>query len=79
MMRMFTLERDVDETGISGTGTVAEGVEFTDGSAVLKWIVGDHRSTVLWESIAAVEAIHGHNGKTRIAWSLQSNNDSTGC
>jgi hypothetical protein len=65
-MRRFELHRDVDESGISGTGVVAEGVEFSDGTVVLKWIVGAHRSTVLWESLAAVHAIHGHGGKTKI-------------
>jgi hypothetical protein len=67
-MRRFYLQRDEDETGISGTGKVAEGVEFTDGPVVLRWIVGEHRSTVLWESMEAVVIIHGHGGKTRIVW-----------
>jgi hypothetical protein len=62
----FHLQRDEDETGISGTGRVAEGVEFSDGPVVLRWIVGEHRSTVVWQSMEAVEAIHGHNGRTRI-------------
>ncbi len=68
-MRTFTLVRDYDETGISGTGTVAEGVEFTGGEVVLAWIVGAHRSTVFWPTgMESVEAIHGHNGKTRVVW-----------
>jgi hypothetical protein len=68
-MRTFTLERDIDETGISGTGTVAEGIEFTDGIVVMKWIVGDFRSITTWvQGIDAVEAIHGHEGKTRVVW-----------
>lgn len=67
-MRTFELHRDEDETGISGTGVVAEGVEFSDGPVALRWIVGDHRSTVVWPSIEAVEAIHGHGGRTRIVW-----------
>lgn len=66
-MRTFVLQRDEDETGISGTGTVAEGVMFSDGSIVLRWR-GVHRSTVLWDSIDDVQAIHGHQGKTRIVW-----------
>lgn len=67
-MRTFQLYRDVDETGISGTGMVAEGVQFADGPVVIRWQVGDHRSTVCWNSVADVEAIHGHGGKTRIVW-----------
>lgn len=67
-MRTFTLQRSEDETGVSGTGTVAEGVEFSDGRVALRWIVGDHKSTVVWDSIECVTAIHGHNGKTKVQW-----------
>jgi hypothetical protein len=66
--RRFVLQRDEDETGVSGVGQVAEGVEFTDGRVALRWIVGEHRSTVTWDNIDNVEAIHGHNGRTRIVW-----------
>lgn len=71
MSRRFHLERDVDVSGISGTGIVAEGIEFTDGTTVIRWVTGDHRSTVVWPSIAAVEAIHGHGGATRIVWNVE--------
>ena len=65
----FELHRDTDETGISGTGVVAEGLLCSDGEVFLRWIVGEFRSSVVWaQGIAAVEAIHGHNGKTRIVW-----------
>ena len=67
-MRTFELHRDTDETGISGTGIVAEGVEFSDGTVVLRWAASAHKSTVLWDNIGDVEAIHGHGGKTRIVW-----------
>lgn len=67
-MRRFQLERDVDVSGISGTGVVAEGVEFSDGTVVIRWTVGEHRSTVVWPDIAGPEAIHGHGGATRIVW-----------
>lgn len=67
-MRPFTLHRDEDVSGVSGTGAVAEGIEFSDGHVALRWCVGEHRSTVIWGSIAAVEAIHGHDGRTRVLW-----------
>jgi hypothetical protein len=67
-MRTFVLIRDEDVTGVSGTGTVAEGVEFSDGRVALRWIVGEHRSTVTWDSVESVLAIHGHNGATRLVW-----------
>lgn len=66
-MRRFELHRDVDETGISGTGLVAEGVEFSDLTVVLRWH-GDWASTVVWPSMAGVYSVHGHNGKTRIVF-----------
>lgn len=66
-MRTFVLQRDVDVSGVSGTGVVAEGVEFSDGSAVVHWL-GEHSSTVVWPSIESVERIHGHGGATRIVF-----------
>ena len=62
----FALVRDEDETGVSGTGKVAEGVIYSDGHVSMRWIVGEHRSTVAYDSVESVEAIHGHGGKTRI-------------
>jgi hypothetical protein len=66
--RIFSLRRDVDETGVSGVGTVAYGVEFSDGRVALRWCVGHVRSTALYDSLEDVELIHGHNGLTRIVW-----------
>lgn len=68
MQRRFVLQRDEDVSGVSGTGTVAEGVEFSDGRAAVRWIVGDHRSTVAWDRVESVDVIHGHNGATKIVW-----------
>ena len=65
--RTFTLYRDVDETGISGTGEVCEGVQFTDGTVVIRWY-GEHASTVVWKSLEDAMAINGHDGKTRVVW-----------
>lgn len=66
--RAFVLKRDEDVSGISGTGVVAQGIEFDDGMVVLRWCVGEYRSTVVWPSIEAVEAIHGHDGRTSVVW-----------
>ena len=73
-MRPFVLQRDIDGTGVSGTGIVAEGVEFSDGVVALRWIVppgvpghGYPTSVVFHErGIASVEAVHGHGGNTRV-------------
>lgn len=66
-MRRFELHRDNDPTGVSGTGVVAEGVEFHDGTVCLRWR-GKQRSMVMWDRIDSVVAIHGHDGSTRIVW-----------
>lgn len=64
---LFELHRDRDISGISGTGVVADGVEFPDGTVVIRWR-GDRGSTVVWDDIRDPEAIHGHGGATRIVW-----------
>ncbi len=67
MHKRFILQRDVDETGVSGTGIVAEGVLFSDGVVSLHWTSEFPTSVVFHHrGIESVEAIHGHNGKTRI-------------
>lgn len=66
-MRIFRLERDIDVSGVSGTGVVARGVEFPDGTVALRWLGADP-STVFWASIDAAERIHGHGGATRVVW-----------
>lgn len=66
--KTFVLERDEDVTGVSGTGVIAEGVQFRDGTVALRWLTGEHRSTVLWDNIYSVEQIHGHDGKTRVVF-----------
>lgn len=63
----FRLNRVQDETGISGTGHIADGVEFADGTCVLRWVTANH-SSGLYESRESLIAIHGHNGKTVIEW-----------
>lgn len=66
-MRRFELHRDQDVSGVSGTGVVAEGVRFTDGTTAVRWH-GERPSTVVWECIEDAEAIHGHSGATRFVW-----------
>lgn len=67
--RCFVLERSVDETGVSGTGIVAEGVEFSDGTVALRWTSAWPTSVVFHErGMESVEAVHGHGGKTKVVW-----------
>lgn len=65
--KRFYLQRDVDETGASGTGRVADGVLWADGTASLRWH-GVHSSLVHWSSLDDAIAIHGHDGKTFPVW-----------
>lgn len=67
-MRRFLLKRHFDVSGVSGTGIVAEGVQFRDGKVAMRWVVGEHRSTALWDGIDAVRYIHGHDGNTELVW-----------
>jgi hypothetical protein len=66
-MRPFHLVREVDVSGVSGTGIVAEGVEFTDGRVALRWLTATP-STALWDSIDQARAVHGHGGHTTVRW-----------
>lgn len=65
--RRFRLIRHHDVSGVSGTGPVAEGVQFTDEAVALRWY-GDYPTTTVWDSIDSVIAIHGHHGATEIEW-----------
>ena len=62
-MRRFVLDRVEDESGVSGTGEVAEGVQFFDGTCAMRWRTVT-ASTAVYGSIADIEEIHGHGGKT---------------
>lgn len=65
--RRFYLSRQEDPTGISGTGVVADGVVWQDGTVTIKWL-GDHSSEVSWRRLEDMEYIHGHGGKTMVIW-----------
>jgi hypothetical protein len=68
-LRRFVLMRRRDTSGISGIGRVAEGVEFSDGRVALRWVAHEQsRSTVLWDCIADLVTIHGHDGDTEVVW-----------
>lgn len=66
-MRLFRLRRIEDESGVSGTGLIAEGVEFSHGEVVLSWVTM-HRSIGVYPNIKELENIHGHGGKTVVEW-----------
>ena len=54
--------------GYVGTRNTGADVRVEEMIRQIRWVVGDQRSTVMWDSIAAVIAIHGHDGATRVVW-----------
>lgn len=66
-MRRFHLVRNEDVHGVSGTGVVAQGVQFDNGQCVLTWL-GHLTSVTVFHSIDVLERIHGHEGRTLVEW-----------
>lgn len=66
-LKKFVLNRKEDESGTSGTGIVAVGVMFPNGLCVLHWTTVVS-SLGVYHSIADLEKIHGHGGKTEVRW-----------
>lgn len=65
--RRFILRRHEDASGVSGTGDVAWGCQFSDGGCALRWN-SSSTSTAVYASIMDVDRIHGHGGMTEIVW-----------
>lgn len=66
-IRTFKLVRDEDESGVSGTGIVAEGVKWSDGECAVKWLTFCS-STGIYKNVESVQKVHGHQGKTRVVF-----------
>lgn len=70
--RTFSMVRGADESGVSGTGKVLEGVQFSDGTVAVRWLtVNQASSTAIYDSFDSFESIHikSHpTNKTRIIW-----------
>ena len=69
----FTVCRQSDETGISGTGVIIEGVEYATGQVVLHWRTPFPRGSIaIFESIEDFKRVHVNphpTNKTIITWS----------
>ena len=67
-MKTFYLCRNEDVSLTSGTGRVAEAVEFDDGAIAVRWIgnmnASGVSSTTLFNSIEDMMKVHGHQGRT---------------
>lgn len=64
--------RGADESGVSGTGKVLEGVQFSDGIVVVRWLTPNQASsTAIYESFESFNSIHIEShptNKTRVIW-----------
>jgi hypothetical protein len=67
-LRRFVLERHTDATGVSGTGTVAAGVQFPDGRCAMEWWAEPAASIALFDRASDILLIHGHEGATTLRW-----------
>ncbi len=68
-MREFYLERLEDESGVSGTGNVARGIQLPSGKIVLEWCTHKAPTSIaIYESPEELLTIHGHEGKTLLKW-----------
>jgi len=65
VLKIFYLYRKEDESGVSGTGRVAQGFVADNGRVALFWL-SDHPSVTVYDNIGEVRAIHGHEGKTEL-------------
>ena len=65
--KRFVLFRREDQSGVSGTGIVAEGVQFSTGRCVIVWL-GQYPSIAIYDSMEALEKVHGHDERTEVRW-----------
>jgi hypothetical protein len=58
-MRTFTVHREYDVSGVSGTGVVVEGVLFSTGVVVVHWLTPAPRGSIgVWDSLDQFLSIH---------------------
>ncbi len=65
--KRFVLDRTEDETGTSGTGIVAEGIQFSNGQVVIHWL-SQLEAINVYANTTVLEGIHGHDGRTTVRW-----------
>lgn len=66
-IRKFYLWREADESGVSGTGRVAEGVIFSNGWVGMNWLTR-WGSLAFYTTIHDCMNVHGHQGKTKVVY-----------
>lgn len=65
--RRFVLWRDVDRSGVSGTGAVATGVQWPTGHCVMEW-TGPPYGHNWYPSMHDVVMLQGHGGDSTVIW-----------
>lgn len=58
-MRTFSVDREEDQSGVSGTGTVLEGVIFSTGLCIVHWLTPLPRGSInIFDSFEQFMSIH---------------------
>ena len=68
--QVFAVVRNSDETGVSGTGTVIDGIVFPSGDCVTRWR-GPTPCVSVWPSFAAFKSVHidpHPDNNTEVRW-----------
>ncbi len=70
---LFALDRTGDETGISGTGTVAYGTLYPNGKVTVAWHTTRANSISIYDNMEDMLAVHvlAHKGMTKVSWLYQ--------
>jgi hypothetical protein len=70
--KTFKMLRRGDESGVSGTGVVLEGVVFTCGTTVIHWLTPAPKGSIsIWDSFDLFKEIHidSHpDNRTMLIW-----------
>ena len=66
-VRVYRLHRTEDPSGVSGTGDVAEAVEFENGKVAVSFF-GAVSSVIVYDKFSDAVTIHGHGGKTEFLY-----------
>jgi hypothetical protein len=69
-IRPFSLKRNEDETGISGTGMVAYGAVLPSGKVIIEWTT-ENKTIEMFKDIDEMIRLHGHEGKTQIEYTKE--------
>lgn len=64
-MKAFYLLRHEDVHSNSGTGVVAEGVIFWDGTGSFTWLTNE-KTVTTFASIQTIKRLHSHGGRTEV-------------